>query len=107
MPFWDNLINSKSAVPTIMFKGAKDSNLPEGVGYYMNCPNKSKVRAGSGIYNVMAALKKPCVYHSEPNAGHTAYDDAFCIANAFCFFKAVMNKQPYGGYYEYYKSSCR
>jgi acetyl esterase/lipase len=82
MPYWDSLINSKSAIPTILFKGGKDTNLPDGTGYYKECSSRSKVRAGLGIYNVMLALEKPSVYHFHNNAGHTAYDDAFCIDNA-------------------------
>jgi acetyl esterase/lipase len=107
MPYWDSLINSKSAIPTILYKGGKDSNLPNGIGYYQRCTLNSVVRAGIGIYSVMTALKKPCVYHFQPSAGHTAYDDAFCIDNASCFFKAIMNGTPYSGYYEYYDPSCK
>jgi poly(3-hydroxybutyrate) depolymerase len=107
VPGYDNMINSKSAIPTILFKGGKDASLPEGVGYYMNCPSKMVVRAGSGIYDQMKALQKPCVYHFGPIATHTAYDDAFCIESASCFFKALMSKRPYSGYFEYYNKSCR
>ena len=107
MPYWDSLINSKSAIPTILYKGGNDSNLPNGIGYYQRCTLNSLVRAGAGIYDVMTALKVPCVYHLQPNAGHTAYDDAFCIDNASCFFKALMNKTPYSGFYHYYDPSCR
>jgi acetyl esterase/lipase len=107
MPYNDSLINSKSAIPTILFKGGKDTKTPNGVGYYNGCTNNNKVRAGLGIYNVMAALHKPCVYHFQPNGEHAAFDDAFCIKNTSCFFKASISKNPYSGYYQYYKRSCR
>lgn len=107
MPYWDSLINSRSAIPTILYKGGKDANLPDGVGYYKKCSNRSKVRAGLGIYNEMVRLGKPCVYHFHPIAPHTAYDDDFCLDNAICFFKALMNGTPYSGYHQNYKPSCR
>jgi len=107
MPYMDSLINSKSAIPTILFKGGKDYNTPDGVGYYENCSNSNRVRAGLGIYNVMTALQKPCVYHFQPNAEHAAFDDAFCIKNTACFYKALMSKNAYSGYYQYYDVSCR
>ena len=107
MPYWDSLINSKSAIPTIMFKGKKDTNLPDGIGPFMGCSTNSLVRAGSGIYNVMTALGVPCVYHLQVDAPHIAYDNDFCIENTACFFNALMNNIPYSGYYEYYNPSCR
>jgi len=107
MPYFDSLINSRSAIPTILYKGGKDSNLPNGIGYYQRCTLNSLVRAGAGIYDVMIALKKPCVYHLQPDAGHTAYDDAFCIDNASCFFKALISSKPYSGYFEFYDPSCK
>ncbi len=106
LPYWDDLINSKSAIPSILFKGGKDTNLPNGVGYYLNCPIGSKVRAGLGIYDVMTALQVPCVYHFQPNAGHSAYDNDFCVESASCFFNALMNHAPYSGYYQLYDVSC-
>ncbi len=54
----------------------------------------------------MKALQVPSVYHYQTNAGHAAYDNIFCTKNAACFFKAIMNKVPYSGYYELYDSSC-
>lgn len=106
MPAWDNLINSQSAIPTILYKGGRDNNLPDGVGHYHNCPQNSVVRAGQGIYNEMVAAGRPCVYHNQVNATHIAYDNDFCTATATCFFKALMTGRPYSGYYEYYESSC-
>jgi hypothetical protein len=90
-----------------LFKGGKDASLPDGVGYHKDCPSKSKVRAGLGIYNVMLALGKPCVYYRHPNAPHTAYEGGFCLDNATCFFQALMAGTPFSGFYEYYKNSCR
>jgi hypothetical protein len=107
MPYYDGLINGKSAIPTILYKGGRDANLPNGVGYYVQCTLNSVVRAGSGIYDVMTALNVPCVFHLQPNAGHTAYDDAFCIDNASCFFKALMIHTPYSGFYQFYDPSCK
>jgi hypothetical protein len=107
MPYWDSLINSQSAIPAILFKGGKDANLPNGVGYYKKCSSRSKIRAGLGIYNVMLALDMPCVFHFHPIAPHTAYDDVFCLDNAACFFNALIGGTPYSGYYQNYKMSCR
>lgn len=106
-PAWDSLINKKSAISTILFKGGKDTNVPDSVGYYLNCPYNTKVRSGSGIYNVMRALGKPCVYHYQTYAGHSAYDNDFCVKNIACFFNALISGAAYSGYYELYKSSCR
>ena len=106
MPYWDSLINQKSAIPTILFKGGKDINVPNGVGYYLFCPYASVVRAGSGIYSVMTPLNVPCVFHYQPNAGHAAYDNLFCTQMTACFFKSLINHTPYTGYYQLYDSSC-
>ena len=73
-----------------LFKGGMDAKTPDGVGYYLGCPNNSKVRAGLGIYNVMTALNVPCIYHFQPNGEHAAYDDAFCIKNTSCFFVCLV-----------------
>jgi hypothetical protein len=107
MPYYNNLINAKSAIPTILYKGGRDTNLPNGVGYYTGCNLTIRIRAGAGIYNAMTALKVPCVYHLQPNAGHSAYDDAFSIDNASCFFKALMSGKPYSGTFQYYDPSCK
>ncbi len=106
MPYWDSLINSKSAIPTILYKGGNDTNLPDGIDYYRQCSSSSKVRAGLGIYNTMIALGKPCVYHFNPQAPHTAYDSPFSLYNAACFFQSLIKSTPYSGYYQYYKYSC-
>ncbi len=106
MPYWDSLINSRSAIPSILFKGGRDKNLPNGVGYYLGCKYSIVVRAGTGIYDVMTALNVPCVFHYQPNAGHAAYDNPFCAKNAACFFKAIINKTPYSGTYQFYDYSC-
>jgi hypothetical protein len=107
LPYWDSLINSKSAIPSILFKGGKDNNIPNGVGYYVNCPYNCLVRAGAGIYDVMTALHVPSVYHFQPYAGHAAYDNDFSLENTACFFNALMNNASYSGYYQIYDTSCR
>ncbi len=107
LPSWDSLINKKSAIPTILFKGGFDKNVPDSVGHYLNCESNTELRSGMGVYGVMQALGKPCVYHFQPNAPHTAYDNEFCQENTACFFNAIIGKAPYSGYYEYYDGSCR
>lgn len=106
MPYWDSLINTQSAIPTILFKGGKDVNLPNGVGYYMRCENNSVVRSGVGIYDAMVAAGSPCVFHFNRYAPHSAYDNHFCIETTACFFNALMKGAPYSGYYENYNTSC-
>ena len=106
LPYWDGLINSQSAIPSILFKGGRDNNLPNGTGYYLQCQYAPLVRAGTGIYDIMTSLGVPCVFHFQPNGVHSAYDNLFCTKNASCFFKAIINKTPYSGSYQYYNSSC-
>lgn len=106
LPYWDSLISPKSAISTILFKGGKDANVPDGIGYYLNCPYNSKIRSGSGIYNLLTAYGVPCVYHYQTYAGHAAYDNDFCITNTACFFNGLMNRKPYSGYYQLYDPSC-
>lgn len=106
MPYWDGLINSHSAIPTILFKGGKDVNIPNGIGYYLKCSSNSMVRAGSGVYDVMVALRVPAVFHFQPNTGHAAYDNDFCVDQIACFFDGLIKKQPYSGYFQVFDSSC-
>lgn len=107
LPAWDSLINSKSAIPSILFKGGKDVKVPNGVGYFDDCPYSLKLRAGQGIYDEMISLKVPCVFHFQPQGPHPAYDNKFNVANTACFFKALISKKPYSGYFTYYDASCR
>ena len=93
LPYWENIINSATAIPTILYMGGLDNNVPNGVGYYLNCPYNFRVRAGSGIYDIMNNLQVPCVFHYQPYAGHAAYDNDFCSENTACFFNAIM--KPY------------
>ena len=107
LPTWPGLISAKSAIPSILFKGAHDTNLPNGSGYYMGCTYGPYVVAGQGIYDQLTALQAPCVFHLQPNGVHAAYDNLFCTKNTACFFKAIINKTPYSGSYQYYNSSCQ
>lgn len=107
LPAWNGLISAKSAIPSILFKGAHDTNLPNGSGYYQGCKYGPYVVAGQGIYDQLTALNTPSVFHFQPNGVHAAYDNLFCIKNASCFFKAIINKTPYSGSYQYYNSSCQ
>lgn len=110
LPNW-NLINPKTAVPMILFKGGQDPGLPSdappyrGVGYYKKCPNYADLIAGIGIYQVMQAQNIPCVYHYQPNGFHAAYDEEFCTKATNSFFRSIMQTQPYSGYYVYYQQS--
>src|SRR4051812_9340151 len=110
-PMWGGLpdfglITSKSAKPTILFKGGMDRNLPDGSGHYQECDNYPLYLAGIGIYDATVAAGAPCVYHFNPMGVHAAYDDWFTSENVACFFKALMAKQPYTKYLTYYKPSC-
>lgn len=107
MPYWDSLVNKKSGIPTIFFKGQRDTNLPNGTGYYLGCTNSIKVRAGRGIYDQMTAQNIPAVFHFQLNAGHSAYDNDFCRENTACFFNGLSSNAGYTGYYELYDTSCR
>ncbi len=107
LPSWDGVINSKTAIPSILFKGGRDTNLPNGIGNYLNCPYGMSVRAGKGIYDVMQQVSASCVFHFQPAGGHAAYDNPFCAKNTACFFNALIQKQPYSMYLEYYDPSCR
>ena len=108
MPSGKELISaSYRAYPTILFKGGRDLGLPDGYGNFSGCPNYPRTISGTGIYNRLLALGVPSVYHFAPVAGHTAYDDVFCVNQAICFFNSLMNRKPYFGYYTYYNSSCR
>ena len=107
VPEFDSLINSRSAIPSILFKGGLDTNLPNGVGYFFGCPNYEYIRAGQGIYDRLTALHTPCVFHFQPYAPHSAYDNDFCERNTNCFFKGLMANKPYSSYHEIYEPSCQ
>ncbi len=100
------LITPQTAFPTILFKGGRDVNLPDGSGHYQGCPNYPLYIAGSGIYDPTIAAGVPCVFHYNPLGVHAAYDDIFCSENVGCFLKGLINKQPYSKYLTYYTSSC-
>ncbi len=110
LPNW-NLINQKTAVPMIIFKGGQDPGLPsdeppyKGVGNYKKCSNYAELIAGIGIYNVMKILNKPCVYHYQPLGNHAAYDEELCTKATNSFFKAIIAGQPYSGQFTYYQQS--
>lgn len=97
---------SYRAYPTILFKGGQDMTLPDGYGFFSGCNNYPRIISGTGIYNPLIALGVPCTYHFAPPAGHAAFDDIFCVNQAACFFKALINRTPYSGYYTYYNPSC-
>ena len=108
MPSGTELINANyRAFPTILYKGGEDFGLADGYGHFAGCDNYPRNISGTGIYDRLRALNVPSVYHFAPHMGHSAYDDVFCINQATCFFKALINKTPYSGYYTYYNPSCR
>ena len=107
MPGGIELINASYRVfPTILYQGGVDFGLANGYGHFAGCDNYPRTISGSGIYDRLIALDVPSVYHFAPKAGHEAYDDVFCINQALCFFKALINHNTYSGYYTYYNSSC-
>ena len=110
-PMWGGLpdyglITSATVKPTILFKGGMDLNLPDGSGHYQGCENYPLYLAGIGVYDATVAAGAPCVYHFNPLGVHAAYDDWFTSENVACFFKALMDGQPYTKYLTYYKPSC-
>lgn len=103
----DKIINtSYKAYPTIIFKGEEDGGLPDSMGHFDNCPTYPVLFAGIAIYNRLRLLNVPAVFHYLPMGNHSAYDDQFCVKNAGCFLRSVLNGTAYSGYYTGYDVSC-
>jgi hypothetical protein len=100
------LIDS-SAYPTIMFKGDEDGGIPDSAGHFDDCPNYPMMWAGPAIYDRLVAVNDKVVYHFLPQANHPAYDNQFCVEQASCFLKAIMQGRPYSGQFIGYQPSCQ
>jgi acetyl esterase/lipase len=110
---WGSLISDKvidtnyRAYPTLLYKGDNDEGLPDSVGYLYGCPNYAPaVYAGVGIYARLVLERTPAVFYELPGGNHSAYDEDFCMQNAACFFRNIMQGTPYAGRYYYYTPSC-
>ncbi|HRI20058.1 MAG TPA: alpha/beta hydrolase [Panacibacter sp.] len=104
----DKLIDTNyRAYPSIICYGSNDDSMPDSMGHLDNCPNYDILYARTGIYARMQNQRRACVYYELANGNHSAYDDEFCVEQASCFFKAIMEGRTYSGIYTNYNPSCR
>lgn len=65
-----SFINSNNALPTIMFHGTADVNIPYGTGYVYNCINYLRTQGSEEITKRFKNLKKPFELDYVPGGGH-------------------------------------
>lgn len=65
-----SFINSSNAVPTIMFQGTADLNIPYGTGYVYGCSNYLRTQGSSDITKRFKNLRKPYELDYVPGGGH-------------------------------------
>lgn len=106
MPSRPLISSNYRAIPTILFKGGKDKSLPDGYGFSSNCKNYPGILSGKGIYDALRNLGVPSVYHFQPVGSHSSHENVFCAKTTGCFFRGLINKTPYSGFYTYYTPSC-
>lgn len=94
------------AIPSILFKGEEDGGNPDSAGHFGYCKNMPYVYAGVALYNFAQLQNTPAVFHYLPKARHPAYDKIFCVQNASCFFRMLMEGEAYSGKYENFTMSC-
>jgi predicted esterase len=63
-------INSSNAVPTIMFQGTADMNIPYGTGNVYGCANYLRTQGSAEMVKRFKNLKKPFELDYVPGGGH-------------------------------------
>lgn len=65
-----SFINSSNALPTIMFQGTSDLNIPYGTGNVYGCANYLKTQGSAEMVKRFKNLKKPFELDYVPGGGH-------------------------------------
>jgi len=86
-----NFIRSTNAVPTMMFHGTADMNVPYNTGYVYSCSNYLSTLGSAKIVERLRALKRPFELDYVPGGGHeNFYPLDFIAKRSIIFLKRYL-----------------
>jgi len=88
-------INNANAVPTLMFHGTADINVPFGTGYAYNCSNYVRTEGSNEIKKRFRTISKPFELDYVPGGGHeNFYPIEYIQRRSILFLKRRLCNQP-------------